>query len=122
VVDKTINYVKSLAASKFGVLGLGLPTDYMDKLEELSIPYIDLPENLMSKLNKSIHAVMEGRIQKEDEASAANALNCLFEQGAGKIILGCTEISFLIPNFQANKNLIDPLSILANVVVREAIS
>lgn len=122
MVDEVIRHTRSANISKVGVLGLGSPTVYTDRLEKLNIQSIILPTKLMVALDKAIFAVMEGKNSGEENNVASEAINFLKNKKVEKIILGCTELPFLIPKSNSSDFFIDPLSILARKVMQEAIS
>jgi aspartate/glutamate racemase len=72
-------------------------------------------------LDSGIIAVMEGRITAKNEADAALAVGDLRSRGVDGILLGCTEIPYLLPGIERDAHdLLDPLPLLAEAAVRRS--
>ena len=82
---------------------------------------IILPDS--SKQKEIMNIIYEIKSGKYDDIQIALKLNLfvnlLNQQGAEKIILGCTELS-LYSSYISNKNIIDPLAELAKTAVKMA--
>ncbi len=99
LIDITAKYVRTKGMHKVGVLcsrtsrRLGL---YTIALAELGIENFDVTEQEQNAVDAAILAVMADKVGYA-ECDAVNAVvKRMFESGADAILLGCTEISFLL--------------------------
>lgn len=121
MVDRTVDEVVHRKWSRVGLMTLGPPTIYQEPLERRGIAIEALDETHQAPLDRAIFAVMEGR---EDEASkrlAREALAELRRRGVDGVILGCTELPFLIEPTGAEPDLINPIQLLAEAAVEHSI-
>jgi len=121
IVDVTLQEIKKRHLKNVGVLAIGGTLRnklYQNALDAEHIPWITIPEELADKLDESIFGVMEGRIEPQLVAHAKAAITYLREKGADGIILGCTEIPFLLQDVLADADLLNPVELLAEATVQ----
>jgi aspartate racemase len=122
MIDITLEEIKGRQPEKVGVLGLGEPMVYLRPLEGLGIACETIPLELRDRLDRAIFALMEGRVDDESRQVAREAVQELRDKGADVTILGCTEIPLLLGDEAERDDLINPLALLAEAVVKHAIS
>ncbi len=122
MIDATAKEIQQRGWCKLGVLGLGEPVVYTKPLRELGITCQTIDGEMRDALDKSIVAVLEGRNNDESASVAQQAIDTLRGRGVDGIILGCTEIPFLLSDSVAEPDLINPLQLLAEAVVRHAMA
>lgn len=121
MIDVTIEEVRRRGWKKVGVLSLGDPTVYNGPLRESGMDCLVIPDELQEELDQAIFKVMEGANDRPEAAAAVAALRHLRDMRADGIILGCTELPFLIPGHSQEPDLVDPGDLLAEAAVRKAI-
>ena len=119
MVDRVVEEVERRKWRRVGLMTLGRPTIYSEPLERKGIAFEALSDQDQSAIDRAIFAVMEGR---EDDASkrvAREAVENLRRRGVDGVILGCTELPFLVePGGEAD--LIHPIELLAEAAVEHA--
>src|SRR6185369_15063923 len=93
-----------------GVVGLGDPVVYTTPLAEIGVECEILAPGLRDALDLGIGALMEGREVEDQRARQVDG-----------ILLGCTEIPLLLGAAGEGADLLNPLQLLAEAVVRLAI-
>jgi aspartate racemase len=134
MVEATVAEVVGRGARRAGVLTLGGPDSvtteltrraaaiYVDPLEARGITCETIWPELQLELNRGIFAVMAGRAGDEDRAALDRALSELRRRGTDCIVLGCTELPFLVTESNGGPDLVDPIALLAEAAVRHAMS
>lgn len=117
IIEATLNEVQSRHWQTVGVLEVGAPRIYPDRLASLNITCKVADEPLQEALGQEIGKVMEGRDDAESRAIALQAVSNLREKGVDGVILGCTEIPLLLDKAD---DLINPAQLLAETAVRYA--
>jgi aspartate racemase len=108
--------------TRVGVLGFnGAPQLYLSPLQERGIACVEIGRAAQEPLDAGIKAVMEGRNGPSEAGPARAALAALRTQGAEGIILGCTELPFLLGDEAEAGDLLNPAALLADITVRYAI-
>lgn len=120
MIDVTVAEVKHRGLRRVGVLGLFGPRIYYAPLDQIGVAYETIADNLQRRLDQAIFAVMEGRAD-ETRAVAREAVAALRARNVEAIILGCTEIPFMLPEWETDPSLINPLHLLAEAAVHAAI-
>lgn len=121
MIDVTMDAVRARGWKRVGVIGLGRPTVYVDRLAPMGVAAEMLPAEQLRPLDLAILALMEGR---EDEASrrlATEAIAALRARGVDGIILGCTEIPLMLGASADAPDLLNPAQLLAEAAVAKAI-
>lgn len=124
MISVTIAEVKKRDPKRVGILAIGHTFRsglYQKPLEEMGIQYEGVSDEILERLNKAIFAVMEGRNNKDDTASAMKAVSYLRQKNSDVIILGCSELPLLLNNETTAPDLINPTQLLAEAAIREAI-
>ena len=122
MIDLTINEVRRRGWQYVGVLGMGEPTVYLTPLRQMEIGCETISAELMRQLDQALIAVIEGRAGPKEQAIARIAIERMRVQQVDGTILGCTELPLLLQEQADAPNLINPLQLLAEAAVREAIS
>jgi aspartate racemase len=120
MLDATLKEVQRRRWKRVGVLTLAEPLIYTDPLARLGIASETVDAELQAALVGAIFQVMEGRDDAASVAVARSAVAALRSRGVEGIILGCTEIPFLVREADDDATLINPLQLLAEAAVRIA--
>jgi aspartate racemase len=121
MIDLTLAQARERGWRRIGVLGLGEPHVYLEPLGRQGIATEALEEGPRERLDAAILAVMEGRAGEPESAVMQEALTDLRGRGVDGIILGCTELPFLVgPAADTSPVLINPIQLLAEAAVRRA--
>ena len=120
MVEATLKEVERRRWKRVGVLALGEPLVYSEPLRQLGIACDAVDARARDALDGAIFRVMEGRDDAESVAIARSTVAALRSRGVDGIILGCTEIPFLLREADDDADLINPLQYLAEAAVRLA--
>jgi aspartate racemase len=121
MVDRSVEEVRSRGWKKVGVLTMGQPTLYTERLDRLGVASETLGEPRQARLNRVILEVMEGR---EDEGARRIVLEAVAEvrrDGVEGVLLGCTELPILLGTRGDEPDLIHPAQLLAEAAVELAV-
>lgn len=121
IIDVTVAELKRRAVDEVGLLGLGLPQIYVERLEAEGIRFLPTAPSRRDRLDQAILSLMEGREQTADRDAARDAVAELRAAGAVCTILGCTEIPLLLGTDAEAEDLVNPGALLANAVVEAAV-
>lgn len=124
IVDVTIEEIKRRQLKNVGILAIGDTLKhklYQNRLDEIGVAWIAIPEELAQKLDESIWAVMEGENSEKLTGPAKKAINYLRAQGTEGIILGCTEIPLLLQAPTEEPDWLNPSQLLAEAAIRYAL-
>jgi aspartate racemase len=124
MAELAVQAVKERKLVKVGVLSIGLTLKeklYQNKLDELGIAWVTIPEEDSEKLDKYIFDYMEGKFTQDAQDFSVKLVEALTEQGAESIILGCSEIPLLLKNGPTISHLINPAQLLAEAAIKYAI-
>jgi len=119
--ELTLGEVKKRGLRKVGVLTFVSPVVYARPLEQMGVPFETIDQELQGRLDRAILEIMEGSETAESRAVAGEAVEALRAVGTDGIILGCTEIPFLLGEAAEAADLINPIELLAEAAVRQAI-
>jgi aspartate racemase len=122
MIEATIAEIRRRGWRNVGVLGFGEPFVYTKPLAEVGIQTEIIDGELRSSLDRQIFPVMEGTNDANSSRIAHAAVNELRSRGVEGVILGCTEIPFLVAGHENESDLIDPLQHLAEAAVRFAMA
>ena len=106
---------------RVGVLGMGSPTVYTDRLSKLDLPCETPSASIQGRLDRAIIAVLEGRADGDSASAAGEAVYELMGRGAEGVILGCTEIPMLLGPAGDTPTFINPIQLLAEAAMRMAL-
>jgi aspartate racemase len=109
-----VNNIGILATS--GTVKTGLFEKYLD---EVKIIYPE-PETQTGKVMEAIYGhdgIKSGNLEGRPLQLLKEAANELIEKGAELLILGCTEIELVLKQCHVSKPLVDPMEVMANVLV-----
>ena len=120
IIDLTVAEVQRRGWRKVGVLGMGGPRAYAGRLGQLGIAVESIGADLQEQLDRSILAVQEGAAGPGARMVGREAMAALRRQAVDGIVLGCTELPFLLDYDVADPSVIDPMQLLAEAAVREA--
>lgn len=121
MVDLALEEVAARGWHRVGVVGFGDPLVYTERLATAGAAAETISGERRRNLDDAIGKVMEGRADAEALLAATSALGDLRERHVDGTILGCTEIPILLGDQAADDDLIDPLPLLAEAVVRHAL-
>ncbi|WP_226581923.1 aspartate/glutamate racemase family protein [Halobacillus litoralis] len=103
-----------------GTLETGLFQKYLDHLEVIYPTPITQHEKVMKAIYGD-NGIKSGNTDGEPLALLKEASQELLDNGAELIISGCTEIGLVLKPYHLPIPLIDPMEVVANVVVKESI-
>ena len=121
MIDVTLDEVQRKGWARVGVLGLGDPIVYTRRLDALGIRHETLDPERRPPLNQAIFRVMEGREDDAGRRLAREAVERLRGRQPDGVILGCTELPFLLGAHAEGADLLNPLQLLAESAVRHAL-
>ena len=121
IVDVTVDELHSRGQQPVGLIGLGLPRVYVERLEAERFEIIPALPEQRKRLDTAILRLMEGRETEEDRSAARTAVDSVRSLGAAATVLACTEIPLLLGDDAEAADLINPGLLLAEAVVRAAI-
>lgn len=126
IINMVIEEVKRRQPKKVGVLAIGETLQhrlYQNPLDELGIAWETIPDDLSSRLDDSIYALMEGKTDGSLGNAVSDAVIHLREtKRTDVIIFGCTELPLLYGStLDYEGDLINPAALLADAAVRRAI-
>jgi aspartate racemase len=122
MIDLTINEVRQRGWKYVGVLSFGEPTVYLGPLRQMDIHCETNSAEISRQLDQAILAVMQGRAGPKEQSLARITIERMRVQQVDGTILGCTEIPLLLQEQAEAPDLINPLQLLAEAAVREAMS
>jgi aspartate racemase len=120
MVDRVVEEVSRRQWRRVGLMTLGPPAVYAEPLGKLGIACEALDETRQAALDRAIFTVMEGRADDARKRASREALAELRGRGVDGVIMGCTEVPFLLEPTGAEPDLIDPLELLAEAAVEAA--
>jgi aspartate racemase len=120
IIDLTVAEVQRRGWRRVGVIGMGGPHAYAIPLGRLGIAVESIPPDLQEQLDRSILAVQQGDSGPSARMVGREAVAALRRQEVDGIVLGCTELPFLLDYEVADPSVIDPMQLLAEAAVREA--
>jgi aspartate racemase len=120
MIDATVAEVKQRGLRRVGVLGLFEPRVYYAPLAQIGVQYETIDGDLQKRLDQAIFAVTEGRAHETYDIGR-EVIAALRDREVQSIILGCTEIPFMLPDAESDPTLINPIQHLAEAAVRAAI-
>jgi aspartate racemase len=123
MIDAVVTEVQRRALSRVGILdfrapGIGL---YHERLSARGVSWEATPAYLLSPLFAAVLAVQEGRPGAEVGQPARTALDHLRSKQVDGIILGCTEIPFMLGAAADDPDILNPVQMLAEAAVRYAL-
>ena len=107
IIDVTVEALRSRGADAVGLVGLGIPQVYVDRLPSEGLP--------------AILRLMEGEDADGGRNAACEAVEEVRSAGAPVTVLGCTEIPLLLGDAAEADDLINPAQLLAEAAVRFAL-
>lgn len=125
IVNVTLEEVLSRKPTSIGVLAIGDTLRhelYQKELKKHGIESITIPDQIITKLDKSVWSVMEGKDPTQVRAPVHEAIMYLENKKVDSIILGCSEIALMIEKELPLPNLINPVQLLAEKAVEYALS
>lgn len=120
IIDATVVEVQRRGWRRVGVLGMGGPYAYAGHLGRLGFAVESIATEIQEQLDRSILAVQEGVVSLGARMVGREAVAALRRKAVDGIILGCTELPFLLDYDVADPSVIDPMQLLAEEAVRHA--
>ncbi len=124
MIEAVANQVRQRGLKKIGIMTIGAGTTkspYEAIFQEDEMEIEILPAEIGKKLDQSIFKVMEGREGSDERKVAEEGLEYLRAKNCQAIIMGCTEIPFLLKEVTDKTELINPIEILAEAAIKFAI-
>jgi aspartate racemase len=122
MIDATLDEVNRRGWRRVGVLGFrAAPPPYTEPLRRHGIACQTIDGALQAPLDAAIQAVMEGREGAAETDAARAAVARLRAAPVDGVVLGCTEIPLLLGEEAEAKDLVNPLALLAEAAVQQAI-
>lgn len=121
MIAVTLEALKDQGVERVGLLALGEPVVYQLPLDEQGTDHFTIPEALRQDLDEAVLSYMEGRVSPSSRETARRAVAYLREEGADRIVLGCTELPLLLEGELDQPDLINPTELLAEAAVARAL-
>ena len=122
MADVTVAEIQRRDTDRVGLIGLGVPKIYSERLGEIGIDPLIASDEGRRKLDDAIIRLMEGKEGDQERSDARATLQEVRDQKAEVTILGCTEIPLLLGDNALADDLVSPAALLAEEVVRRAIA
>ena len=122
MIDVTVEALHSRGANAVGLVGLGIPQIYIDRLDSEGLRLITASQTARDALDRAIIRLMEGADTDADRNAAREAVDQVRSAGAPVTVLGCTEIPLLLGAAAEADDLINPAQLLAEAAVRFAVA
>jgi aspartate racemase len=121
IVDVTVEALHSRGVDAVGLVGLGIPQIYVERLAAEGLRVITASQAARDALNRAIIRLMEGADTDTDRDAAREAVEQVRSAGAPVTVLGCSEIPLLLGDAAEADDLINPAQLLAEAAVRFAL-
>ncbi len=121
MVDRSVDEIRSRGWKKVGVLTMGSPNLYTERLDRIGIAYETLESAQQERLNKVILEVMEGRDDDEARRIVREAVAAVRDGDVDGVLLGCTELPVLLGTRGDEPDFIHPAQLLADAAVELAL-
>ena len=121
MIDVTVDALHSRGAKVVGLVGLGIPQIYIDRLAAEGLRVITASQPARDDLDHAIIRLMEGAETDADRNASREAVEQVRSAGAPLTVLGCTEIPLLLGEAAEADDLINPAQLLAEAAVRFAL-
>lgn len=121
MIDLVIDEIRARRWTNIGVLGVGMPFIYTERLAALGLRHETLPQEERDALDAAIVRLIEGRETDADRAAAHRAIATMRARWVEGTLLGCTEIPLLLGEAGEAPDLLHPLQLLAEAAVAKAI-
>lgn len=92
---------------------------YSNVFDEYGIEIINPSDEIKTKSMEMIYALKAG-VEAFDENELNFIIKHFEDNGASKVILGCTELPIIFKDYKHQEKIIDPTSILANSAIKYA--
>jgi aspartate racemase len=122
MIDATLDDVRRREWKRVGVLGFGDPVVYTRPLTQRGVACETIDVEARPALDAAIFQLAEGRENSQTKAVATKGLAEVRAKGVDGVILGCTELPLLLGELANGQDLIDPLQLLAEAAVKEAMA
>ncbi len=122
MVDLVVEDVASRGWRRAGALGLFAPGVYLSTLPARGVEVETIGSERQAPLDAAIFRVMAGTDGDPERAAGSAALDELRSSGVDGVILGCTEIPFLVPGEVDATDIINPITLLARAAARRAMA
>jgi aspartate racemase len=122
MVDLAVAEICRRGWQRAGVLTFIEPSIYQQPLEARSIRCEVIGPEQQVLVDAAVHALAAGTSGPAERAHVLAAVDMLRQRGADGVILGCTELPLLLGAASEASDLIDPIALLAEAAVRQAIA
>ncbi len=122
IVEETCAEASRRNVKKVGLLATRNTTK--SKLYESfsSLEFLQLSDYEQEKVNEIILRILAGFKRIDDREYIRTLVRNFEKRGADAVILGCTELSLLISQFDCDVEILDSLQILSEAIVRMAVN
>lgn len=126
IVDLAAAEVERRGCKRAGVTAIDITLQkglFHKRLQALGVETIGLPKELSYRLDEDgIYKIQQGARAEELEGVGQEVIEYLRNQGAEAIILGCTEIPFLLDYDVNAPDIINPSQILAEAAIKKVLN
>ena len=120
MIDVTLAEVRRRGWRKVGVIGMGDPLVYTQRLGTMGVASDTLPEEDRHRLDLVFLGFMEGKDDATSRRLASDAVATLRSRGVDGVILGCSELPLLLGQEADAPDLLNPIPLLAEAAVEKA--
>lgn len=121
IIEEVVSEIKNENLKKVGILATSKSIQkklFDSKLTANDIQCIKPNDIDQRKVSEIIHLILKGEKSNGLKAELLMIVNKLKDEGAGAIILGCTDLQLLLKQSDSPVRLIDTMEVLADSVVK----
>jgi aspartate racemase len=120
MIDVTLEEVHRRRWKNVGVIGMGEPTVYTERLKGMGIAFETLPPARRNALDAVMLGVMAGQLDRGGRQQAEEAIAFLRQRRVDGVILGCSELPVVLGAKAEAPDLVNPVALLAEAAVERA--
>jgi aspartate racemase len=120
MIEVTLAETRRRGWKRVGVIGMGDPTVYTDRLAAAGVAFETLPPELRHALDGVMLRFMAGESNAETVRLAEEAIATLRGRKIDGVILGCSELPLILGGKADAADLVNPIAVLAAAAVERA--
>lgn len=123
IIEETVKKVKSKGYKRVGLLATVTTVEnriYGRIFDKFGVEIVT-PRERQSKVTKIIRNILAGRKSEADRQELKRIVKEMKKEGAGAIVIGCTDITTILRQEDVDVELFDSVDILAEATVKYAV-